>query len=214
MGDEKYDYTESAPCYDQQVKDYDSYGHDVLFGMAYEFVQSGETLLDLGIGTGLASHALAKTGLKVTGLDADEAMLDACRNKNFAVELKCHDLNQTAMPYGDHTFNHVISCGVFHFLDDLTPLFSEVRRLMKPGGIFAFTIAPSDKADGFMHEPTEWGVPITKHGIQYIRNLLEANGLEIVKEQRLLIKGADKETYSMLFSVLIARIISSKRREL
>jgi hypothetical protein len=35
--------------------------------------------------------------------------------------------------------------------------------------------------------------------------LLETNGLELLKEQRLLIKGADKVNYDMLFSVLVCR---------
>jgi hypothetical protein len=35
--------------------------------------------------------------------------------------------------------------------------------------------------------------------------LLGENGLNLLKEQRLLIKGADKFNYDMLFSVLVAK---------
>ncbi len=48
-------YKELASNYDKQVREYNSYGHDVLFGMGFEFVREDEKLLDIGIGTGLAS---------------------------------------------------------------------------------------------------------------------------------------------------------------
>ena len=39
------------------------------------------------------------------------------------------DITRDAIPYEDHYFNHVISCGVLHFVSDLTKLFSEVKRI-------------------------------------------------------------------------------------
>jgi len=87
----------------------------------------------------------------------------------------------------------------------LNKLFSEVNRVTKRGGIFAFTIAPQETIADHIKEPTAWGVSIYKHSPQYIMNLLETNSMEILKEQRLLIKGADKVTYDMLFSAMISR---------
>ncbi len=43
--------------------------------------------------------------------------------------------------------------------------------------------------------------------------LLETNGLELLKEQRLLIKDADKVNYDMLFSVLICRSVKVAHEE-
>jgi len=43
-------YKEFAGNYDEQVREYDSYGHDVLFGMGFEFVKKNDKLLDIGIG--------------------------------------------------------------------------------------------------------------------------------------------------------------------
>jgi len=77
-----------AKSYDAQVREYHSHGHDVLFGMTYEYVKSGDTLLDLGIGTCLSSINFAKVKLNVTGLDVSPEMLQECRKKDFAKELK------------------------------------------------------------------------------------------------------------------------------
>ena len=38
----KYAYKEMANQYDKQVKEYNSYGHDVMFGMCHEYVKPDE----------------------------------------------------------------------------------------------------------------------------------------------------------------------------
>lgn len=199
------DYKEWAYNYDQQVHEYDSYGFDVLFGMGFEYVKKGEKLLDIGIGTGLASHPYAKCGLKVYGVDTSQDMIKACRSKDFAEELKACDVTKEPLPYPDRFFDHVISCGVFHFFGDLSGIFAEVNRVLQSGGIFGFTTSPLESGDGFAKEPTAWGVPIYMQAPGYIQGLFEANGMEQLKEQRLLTKGADKTAHNMEFAAIIAR---------
>ena len=209
----KSNYRELASSYDSQIKEYDSYGHDVLFGMCYDYVNTGEKLLDIGIGTGLGSIKFSRVGLRIYGLDESQDMLNACQSKSFAAELKRYDINLDTIPYKDQYFDHVISCGVFHFIGDLSDIFTDARRVMKKDGLFAFTIAPQETNMDYIKEPTAWGVSIFKHSPQYIMKLLETNGLELLKEQRLLIKGADKVNYDMLFSVLICRSVKVAQKE-
>lgn len=198
-------YKETAKNYDNQVKEYDSYGHDALFGMSFDYLKAKQKILDLGIGTGLASIYFSKIGLNVYGLDISEDMLNLCREKSFAEELKLHNLSTDKIPYNDNFFNHIICSGVFHFLGDLKNVFSDVARVIKKGGIFAFTISPSEEENEYSKQMTSWGVPIYKHSLNYIKKLLNINEMKILKEQRLLLKGADKVSYDMVFSVLIAK---------
>ena len=181
------------------------YGHDVLFGMSFEFVKADEKLLDIGIGTGLASIKFSRLGLKVFGLDSSQEMLNACQSKSFAQALNLYDITSEQIPYEDHYFNHVICCGAIHFVGELEDLFNEVKRVMNPGGIFSFTIAPQNTEVYYIKEETAWGVPIFKHSMTYIKELLGENGFNLQKEQRLLIKGADQVNYDMLFSALVAK---------
>lgn len=198
-------YRESANKYDREVRAYNSYGHEVIFGMSFEYISVEEKLLDIGIGTGLASVHFSEVGLKVYGLDNSQEMINACKSKSFTEEVKRCDITKEPIPYDNQYFNHVVCCGVLHFIKDLTALFSEVKRVIGRGGIFAFTIAPHDTSADYIKEPTAWGVPIFKHSPRYITELLETNGMELLKEQRLLIKGADKVNFNMLFSALICR---------
>ncbi len=206
----KYDYKAIADRYDKEVKEYDSYGHDVIFGMCYEFVKPGDKLLDIGIGTGLASIQFFKAGLKIYGIDSSSEMLNACRSKLFAEELKLHDISGKKLPYKDRTFNHVICCGVLHFLKDLTNIFSEIKRIMKKDGLFAFTIATLETKQDYIEEMTLWNTPIFKHSNSYIKKLLEVNRMEILKQQKLLIKGYDKINYNMLFTVIVCKYLGKK----
>lgn len=199
------DYKEDADRYDEQVKEYDSYAQDVLFGLCYEFVKPGEKILDLGIGTGLASINFSRIGLKVYGLDRSEEMLNKCREKGFAEDLRIHNLADRTIPFDNDYFDHIICCGVLHFLGDLDNIFSEAARLMKGGGLFAFTVIPGIGAD-YKKEMTDWGVPVYKHPPEYIKKLLYKNGMVLIKEQRLLTKGADKVNYDIMFSVMIVKI--------
>ncbi|MCP4717983.1 MAG: class I SAM-dependent methyltransferase [Desulfobacteraceae bacterium] len=207
-------HDQGAGQYDKQVHEYNSYGHDALFGMCFEYVNPRECLLDLGIGTGLASRSFAKLGLKVHGCDGSAEMLKVCEAKAFAKELKVFDLKDIPLPYSDNFFDHVICCGVLHFFDDLETILKEVLRIIKPGGIFAFTIAGQTSAEeaetlynlqGYFETPTPWGVSIFKHSSRYISNLLQANGVDILKTQKLLIRGGpEDDSEDMSFRVFVS----------
>ncbi len=200
-------YKEDAKNYDDSVREYGSYAHDIIFGMSYEFVKRDEKLLDIGIGTGLASIKFSDVGLKVYGLDASEEMLNACRSKSFAEELKLYNILNGKIPYSEEYFDHVVCCGVLHFIGDLEKVFSEVSGVIKKGGIFAFTIVPQETEKEYVKQMTAWGVPIFKHSSAYVKRLLNSNRMELLKEQRLLIKGADKINYDMMFSVMLVKCL-------
>jgi predicted TPR repeat methyltransferase len=215
-------HDEEAAQYDQQVREYEYYAHDILFGMSFEYIKARDRLLDIGIGTGLASLPFAKAGLEVFGCDGSAKMLKICESKSFAKELKIFDLRDTPFPYSDGYFNHVISSGVFHFFGELGAIMKEVSRIIKPGGIFAFTVASghskenktiSEDPRNYSKMPTSWGVAIFTHSNAYITSILQDNGFDKLKMQKILMRGGEKDCEDMLFRVYIAkrRYVSSSR---
>lgn len=200
--------------YDSLVEQYHSHTHDVLFGMCYEYLNPGEALLDVGIGTGLSSLQFASAGLEIFGMDASESMLRECRKKGFVRELKEHDMTNLPWPYDNETFSHVISCGVLHFFGKLDSIFAEVSRVLRPGGLFAFTVAmlSQQKCDNYGEEissylemPTRWDTSIFKHSSAYIGYLVQAISFSILKEQKILTMSDEAGGEDLLLTVLVTR---------
>ncbi len=207
-------HDEYASIYDSKVREYDSHTHEVLFGMCYEYIKPGDSLLDLGIGTGLSSVLFAKAGLYITGLDESLEMLKECQKKGFVKEIKQYDVQDVPLPYLDNAFSHVICCGVFHFFADLQPTIKEVCRILKPAGIFAFTIAsPTAEEVGSDCESTPdyieikspWGPSIFKHSDEYVSNITEKCGLATRKQQKILEYSGDKDIGDILFKVIVVQ---------
>lgn len=161
-----------AEEYDSLSRQFESYTSEIIFGLVFEYINSGEKLLDIGIGTGLSSFLFKKADLKIYGLDNSEEMLKICRQKNIASDLKFFDLNENFLPYNDMEFHHVISVGVFHFFNNLENFFRESYRILKKGGTFSFTVKDSDIRISSNYD-NEWGITVYGHSDQYIMELIQ-----------------------------------------
>lgn len=100
----------------------------------------GERVLDLGCGAGtdslIAAQMVGPTG-RVTGLDMTAEMLAKAR----AAAAEMGVLNVTfvegeaeTMPFPDASFDAVISNGVIDLIPDKHAVFSELFRVLAPGG--------------------------------------------------------------------------------
>jgi len=170
-------HQESAPDYDQQALDW-GWNPEVIFGLMYRHVHPGETLLDIGIGTGLTSEPFRKAGLKIYGIDGAK------------------DLTDLPLPYDDGFFHHVTCGGVFHFFGDLQPLFGEVTRLLKKGGSFGFTFSglePTNDLDYDKVLDDASGVMIYKQSEKYMLRLLSDNGL-VFRRKLIFLGSTNPET--------------------
>lgn len=176
-----------ASDYDSQLRAYDCYLAEALFGLCYEFVRPGEVLLDLGIGSGVSAALFAKAEVIVDGLDFSPAMLELCRAKGFARDLKQHDLLVVPWPYPARACDHAVCCGVFHFIPDLEKIFSEARRVLRAGGMLAFTTkspATAEKPPQQYESLATDGLEVYSHSPIYIEMLLHQNRFERMKVLR------------------------------
>ncbi|HUR99843.1 MAG TPA: class I SAM-dependent methyltransferase [Pyrinomonadaceae bacterium] len=91
-------------------------------------------VLDIGCGNGALLNALS--GRIESGVGADESknIIDRARARNSAISnLKFEVIEGPVLPFGDASFDVVISMMSFRYLD-WDPLLSEIKRVMKPGG--------------------------------------------------------------------------------
>ncbi len=178
------DYSDFAAQYDSMIEQFQSYADAAVFGLMYDRVEPGDKILDIGIGTGLASERLARYGLSVYGIDASQAMLRECEKKRMAKELRRVDVSREQIPYEDGFFQHVLTCGVLHFFESLDDVFREAVRVLKDGGTFTFTVM-ADRDGGVegrtvTRRQTKWGREVFLQGRGYITELCSQNGLKPV----------------------------------
>jgi SAM-dependent methyltransferase len=82
---EAYDAT--ATDYDRQVQG-DGWMRNVLWDRYARLFRAGQTVLDLGCGTGIDAVFLAQRGIRVVGIDASPAMIAQSRAKVAATDLR------------------------------------------------------------------------------------------------------------------------------
>jgi arsenite methyltransferase len=105
-------------------------------------IKSGDHVLDLGSGAGndcFVARAIVGNKGKVTGLDFTEAMIEKAiiNNKTLGytnVEFVQGDIEEIPLP--DESFDIVVSNCVLNLVPDKGKAFSEIMRVLKPGGHF------------------------------------------------------------------------------
>jgi demethylmenaquinone methyltransferase / 2-methoxy-6-polyprenyl-1,4-benzoquinol methylase len=93
-------------------------------------------LLDLGIGTGdLAVEILARVpGCRVVGLDNCSELTDLGRVKPRLGSVKWRTGDGRALPFPDCSFDGVLAAFSIRNMPDLPKVFSEIHRVLVPGG--------------------------------------------------------------------------------
>lgn len=103
-------------------------------------ISPGETVLDVGCGTGILAMRVkrAHPDVNMAGLDIDEQILDIARRKagEAGLEISFHQGTASCLPYPDRSFDRVLSSFVFHHLNsgDKQRAAAEAFRVLRPGG--------------------------------------------------------------------------------
>jgi predicted TPR repeat methyltransferase len=173
-------------AYDEEARATGWLGPEVAFGLACECIQPGQSILDIGIGTGLGSIPFRKAGLKVYGMDVSQEMLNACRRKGFT-DLARHDLTKRPYPYDSESLDHVVCVGVLQLFSDLSPVFGECGRILRRGGLFVFVVGDRTENEALevvvAAEHTTLGVPVTmyRHSARQISTWTTGNGFTALR---------------------------------
>jgi predicted TPR repeat methyltransferase len=179
-------HKKQAMQYDEEALATGWQGPALAFRLASRFIEPGQTILDIGIGTGLGSERFARAGLRIYGMDINDDMLEICRKKSFAAGLVRHDLTVFPYPFDDASCNHVISTGVFQFFSDLDRVFLEVHRILPEGGVFVFITGDRnpDEPCELVVGPEQTGMdePITlfRHTREQIEGWLVNSGFRVI----------------------------------
>ncbi|MEQ8524582.1 arsenite methyltransferase [Gracilimonas sp.] len=145
---------ESTKVYNIMTDDYselEGYNAEADLGLGcglptqFAKIQTGDYVIDLGSGAGndcfVARHESGETG-KVLGIDFAEPMIKKARENADKlgfnnVEFRSGDIEE--MPVSDNVADVVVSNCVLNLVPNKPKVFSEIYRVLKPGGHFSIS---------------------------------------------------------------------------
>ncbi len=131
--------------------------YDAFFGKLFEHgrytafhlmrVKPHETILEVGVGTGLSLPLYPKDA-HVTGIDISQEMLHNAENKKHLYHLSnvhLYNMDASCMSFADNSFDKVIASHVITVVPDPLRTLHEIKRVCKKDGeIFILNYTGSD----------------------------------------------------------------------
>lgn len=123
----------------KQIADQFNNTHSVNLRIFYELisqfpVNSKLNILDFGCGTGNYVRAMKRfTNFNVYGVEPCEEMISYAKANNPNTTIRKG--NHEKIPYPDNFFDYVYMTNVVHHVEDLSLMYREIRRILKPNGV-------------------------------------------------------------------------------
>jgi ubiquinone/menaquinone biosynthesis C-methylase UbiE len=103
----------------------------------------GNSLLDVGCGTGFIINIAKNHFSKIRGVDITKAMIDQVNTKEPGCDIQLKIADTDDLPYEDNQFDVCTAHATLHHLFKTLPTFKEVYRTLKPNGIFYSDLDPN-----------------------------------------------------------------------
>jgi len=139
--------------------------HTAKHALARMPVESDDTVLDLGTGSGYILRALRETRSieRGFGLDGSPEMLRNARSYTDDPRIGFLQGDFDALPFATDSIEHVFSMEAFYYARDPRHTLEEIRRILRPGGTFYCgvnyyeeNVHSEDWQDNISIEMTRW----------------------------------------------------------
>jgi SAM-dependent methyltransferase len=100
-------------------------------------------VLEVAAGTGVVTRALASVlppEVEIVATDLNQPMLDEARARGTPRPVLWRQADAMHLPFDDGAFDAVVCQFGAMFFPEKAHAFSEVRRVLRPGGVFAFNV--------------------------------------------------------------------------
>ena len=149
-----------------------------LWGLKHLDIQGDDVILDVGCGGGININRMASQAKKVYGVDYSIESVKLSRevNQEYIQQGKVEVLegNVQALPFEDDTFDIVTAFETIYFWPDIEKCFGEVKRVLKPGGIFLIGME-SNGSDNMVMKLSEKLIDMTVYNDEEVTGFLENN---------------------------------------
>jgi predicted TPR repeat methyltransferase len=132
--------------------------------------------IDLGCGTGLAASAFAREVDHFVGIDLSPKMLDQARSTGLYEALEAADMVDGLRQKPEASADLVLAADAFVYVSDLLPVLTEVKRVLAPGGLIAFTLETHNGDGVIIGEGLRYA-----HGADYLGKAVANAGLNLAK---------------------------------
>jgi ubiquinone/menaquinone biosynthesis C-methylase UbiE len=92
----------------------------------------GESLVDIGCGTGASLEPFLGKGISLTGVEPSTYMLDVARKK-IGIKVDFHQAHAEDLPFDDNSFHYACLCLTLEFCENPKKALEEACRVAKDG---------------------------------------------------------------------------------
>jgi predicted TPR repeat methyltransferase len=142
--------------------------------------------IDLGCGTGLAATAFAANVDEFIGIDLSPRMIERARATGLYARLEATEMVEALRGKPDGSADLILAADAMVYLSDLVPLLHQVKRLLVPGGLLAFTVETHDGDGVILGKGLRYA-----HSAGYVRSSIEAAGLTLSQLESLSNRNED-----------------------
>jgi len=114
-------------------------------------------VLEVAAGTGVVTRALASAlseNVTIVATDLNEGMVEQAKSVGTRRPVEWRQADVVALPFPDGTFDAVLCQFGVMFFPDKPRAFAEVRRVLRPGGLFLFNVWDRIEKNEFAHTVT------------------------------------------------------------
>lgn len=125
-------------------------------------------MLEVGCGTGHWTELFSEKGFQITATDVSQAMMSQAKKKSIPNVIFL-EADVCQLPFQDNYFDQVATITALEFCGNIQQAFSEIKRVLKPGG---WLIIGSLNADSMLGK-TKDSDPVFKHADLMTKERLE-----------------------------------------
>lgn len=165
-------------------------------------------VLDLGCGTGLVGAAIARHARRIVGVDLSPGMLAKARETGHYERLEAKELVEMMRGERAASYDSVTAADVFVYVGKLDDAAREIARVLRPGGLVAFSVESLDalpeagdetmRARGYrLNSSGRYA-----HAIAYLRRLADEHRFTVVEQRETTLrleKGKPVQGYVVLW---------------
>ncbi|MBQ9026736.1 MAG: class I SAM-dependent methyltransferase [Methanobrevibacter sp.] len=141
-------------------------------------IKETDVILDIGCGGGININRMAEKAKKVYGVDYSEKSVKISKEvndeliKQGKVEIK--QGNVQSLDFEDESFDIVTAFETVYFWPDIEKCFGEVKRVLKPGGIFLIGME-SNGSEHITMKLSEKLIDMTAYNDKELKTFLQNN---------------------------------------